>query len=130
MKSQSNFALESQVASRSIWQQLENHQTKPHHFLVGKWLEICLCDTAGIATDRPLVYGKRQGITQSRWPNYCDHSVTSADVRLSAGPNLSRAACPRPVDLARPRRGLVTHQNTTPLRWIVDTLTPCLKNAR
>src|SRR5580700_4945820 len=23
-----------------------------------------LCDTAGIATDRPLVYGRRQGITQ------------------------------------------------------------------
>jgi hypothetical protein len=98
--------------------------------LVGKVLDICLCDTAGIATDRPLVYGKRQGITQSRWPNYCDQSVTSADVRLSVGPNLSRAACPRPVDLASPRRGLVTHQNATPLRWIVDTLTPCLKDAR
>src|SRR5260370_301951 len=27
-------------------------------------LDICLCDTAGIATDRPLVYGKRQGIIQ------------------------------------------------------------------
>jgi hypothetical protein len=35
-----------------------------HHFLVGKVLDICLCDTAGIATDRPLVYGKPQGITQ------------------------------------------------------------------
>jgi hypothetical protein len=35
-----------------------------HHFLVGKVLDICLCDTAGIATDWPLVYGKRQGIIQ------------------------------------------------------------------
>src|SRR4029077_6440159 len=35
-----------------------------HHFLVGKVLASCLCDTAGIATDRPLVYGERQGITQ------------------------------------------------------------------
>jgi hypothetical protein len=48
----------------------EDHQTKKrcmgiaHHFLVGKVLDICLCDTAGIATDRPLVYGKRQGIIQ------------------------------------------------------------------
>ena len=33
------------------------------------------------------------------WPQFCDHSVTSADVRLSVGPNLSRAACQRPVDL-------------------------------
>jgi hypothetical protein len=32
--------------------------------LVGKVLGICLCDTASIATDRPPVYGKRQGITQ------------------------------------------------------------------
>jgi len=30
---------------------------------------------------------------------FCDHSVTSADVRLSGGPNLSRAAGQRPVDL-------------------------------
>jgi len=30
-----------------------------HHFLVGKVLDIGVCDTAGIATDRPLVYGKR-----------------------------------------------------------------------
>jgi len=33
-------------------------------------------------------------------------SVTSADVRLSVGPNLSCATCQRPVDLASPRRGL------------------------
>jgi hypothetical protein len=32
-------------------------------------------------------------LNSSRWPIYCDHSVTSADVRLSVGPNLSRAAC-------------------------------------
>src|ERR1700732_2694875 len=25
-------------------------------------LDMCLCDTAGIATDKRLVYGKRQGI--------------------------------------------------------------------
>jgi hypothetical protein len=35
-----------------------------HHFHVGKVPDICLCDTAGIATDWPLVYGKPQGITQ------------------------------------------------------------------
>jgi len=29
-----------------------------HHFLVGKVLHIRLCDTAGIATDRPLVMAK------------------------------------------------------------------------
>ena len=52
------FRLESQAASRRIWQELEeDHQTKKrctgiaHHFLVGKVLDICLCDTAGIATD-------------------------------------------------------------------------------
>ena len=39
-----------------------------------------------------------QQLNSSRWPIYCDHSVTSADVRLSVGPNLSRAACQRPVD--------------------------------
>ena len=26
-----------------------------------------------------------QQLNPSRWPNYCDHSVTSADVRLSVG---------------------------------------------
>jgi hypothetical protein len=31
-----------------------------------------------------------QQLNPSRWPSYCDHSVTSADVRLSVGPNLSR----------------------------------------
>jgi hypothetical protein len=39
-----------------------------------------------------------QQLNSSRWPIYCDRSVTSADVRLSVGPNLSRAACQRPVD--------------------------------
>jgi len=39
-----------------------------------------------------------QQLNSSRWPIYCVHSVTSADVRLSVGPNLSRAACQRPVD--------------------------------
>src|SRR5690349_14740462 len=38
----------------------------------------------------------------SEWPQFCDHSVTSADVRLSVGPNLSRLACQCPVDLANP----------------------------
>jgi hypothetical protein len=40
-----------------------------------------------------------QQLNLSRWPIYCDHSVTSADVRLSVGPNLSRTACRQPVDL-------------------------------
>src|SRR6266403_6216000 len=44
-------------------------------------------------------YPFNQQLNSSRWPIYCDHSVTSADVRLSVGPNLSRAACQRPVDL-------------------------------
>src|ERR1700689_5949748 len=26
-------------------------------------------------------------------PQFCDHSVTSADVRLASAPNLTRAAC-------------------------------------
>jgi hypothetical protein len=37
-------------------------------------------------------------LTLQSGPQFCDHSVTSADVRLSVGPNLSRAACQRPVD--------------------------------
>jgi hypothetical protein len=40
-----------------------------------------------------------QQLNFAEWPQFCDHSVTSADVRLSVGPNLSRAACQRPVDL-------------------------------
>jgi hypothetical protein len=55
-----------------------------------------------------------QQLNFAGWPQFCDHSVTSADVRLSVGPNLSRAACQRPVDLASPRRGLVADQNATP----------------
>src|SRR5580700_100690 len=39
-----------------------------------------------------------QQLNFAEWPQFCDHSVTSADVRLSVGPNLSRAACQRPVD--------------------------------
>jgi hypothetical protein len=37
----------------------------------------------------------------AEWPQFCDHSVTSADVRLSVGPNLSRLAF-QSVDLANP----------------------------
>src|SRR5580700_9368289 len=40
-----------------------------------------------------------QQLNFAEWPQFCDHSVTSADVRLSVGPNLTRAACQRPVDL-------------------------------
>jgi hypothetical protein len=67
----SNFVLDFQAASRRIWQELEDRLTKKrctgiaHYFPVGKVLDICLCDTAGIATDWPLVYGKRQGIIQA-----------------------------------------------------------------
>src|SRR3984893_13409079 len=44
----------------------------------------------------PIIF---QQLNFAEWPQFCDHSVTSADVRLSVGPNLSRAACPatRPV---------------------------------
>src|SRR5260370_42278652 len=62
----------------------------------------------------PIIF---QQLNFVEWPQFFDHCVTSADVRLSVGPNLSRAACQRPVDLASPRRGLVAHQNATPLRW-------------
>jgi hypothetical protein len=44
----------------------------------------------------PIIF---QELNFAEWPQFCDHSVTSADVRLSVGPNLSRAACQRPVDL-------------------------------
>src|SRR6266481_1091415 len=33
-------------------------------YVCNQVLDICLCHTAGIATDKRLVYGKRQGITQ------------------------------------------------------------------
>jgi hypothetical protein len=49
----------------------------------------------------------------AEWPQFCDHSVTSADVRLSVGPKLSRDACQRPVDFASLRRELVANQNAT-----------------
>jgi hypothetical protein len=74
--------------------------------------------------------GYSNNLTLQKWPQFCDHSVTSADVRLSVGPNLSRSDCPRPVDLASPTRGLLVHQNATPLQWIVDTRAPCVKDAR
>ena len=40
-----------------------------------------------------------QQLNFAEWPLFCDHSVTSADVRLSVGANPSHAACQRPVDL-------------------------------
>ena len=33
-----------------------------------------------------------QELNSSRWPLYCDHSVTSADVRLSVGVEIFRIA--------------------------------------
>jgi hypothetical protein len=33
-----------------------------------------------------------QQLNPSRWPLYCDHSVTSADVRLSVGVEILRIA--------------------------------------
>jgi len=38
----------------------------------------------------PLVL---QQLNFAEWPQFCDHSVTSADVRLASAPNLTRAAC-------------------------------------
>src|SRR5258705_13842056 len=35
-----------------------------------------------------------QQLDFAEWPQFCDHSVTSADVRLSVGPNLSHACLP------------------------------------
>ena len=59
--------------------------------------------TADASLFRAVFFGPKpffnQQLNPSRWPQFCDHSVTSADVRLSVGPNLSRAACQRPVDL-------------------------------
>jgi hypothetical protein len=75
----------------------------------------------------PLVF---QQLNFTGWPQFCDHSVTSADVRLRVGPNLSPADRPRPVDLAGSTHGLVAYQNATLFRWIVDTRAPCLKHAR
>src|SRR2546430_17568645 len=37
-------------------------------------------------------YPFNQQLNSSRWPIYCDHSVTSADVRLSVG-NTHRDCC-------------------------------------
>jgi hypothetical protein len=34
----------------------------------------------------PIIF---QQLNFAEWPQFCDHSVTRADVRLSVGPNLS-----------------------------------------
>jgi hypothetical protein len=39
-----------------------------------------------------------QQLNSSTWPQFCDHSVTSADVRLASAPNLSRTSV-RGLDL-------------------------------
>ena len=68
---------------------------------------------AGFFAPKPF-FG--QQLSSVRWPHYCcDHSVTSADVRLSAGPNFSPAARQRPVNLASPGRAdHCPDQNATP----------------
>jgi hypothetical protein len=60
-----------------------------HHFLVVKVLDICLCDTAGIATDRPLVYGKRQGITQ---PASASNTLRSRQIPVAMPKILQQSA--------------------------------------
>jgi PAS domain S-box-containing protein len=58
-----NFAGEFLKAG-SLGQRIRFQWSCARAFFVGKVPDISLCDTAGIATDRPPVYGKRQGITQ------------------------------------------------------------------
>ena len=59
----------------------------------------------------PLVL---QQLNFAEWPQFCDHSVSSADVRLSVGPNLSPAACQRPVDLRQSQAWTGGHQHANP----------------
>jgi hypothetical protein len=47
--------------------------------------------------------------------------VTSADVRLSVGPNLSRATCQRPVDLASADFGPRERSSPLPSGLLVNT---------
>jgi hypothetical protein len=70
-----------------------------------------LVATEGVEPPTPAFSGLRttalsafvfQQLNFAEWPQFCDHSVTSADVRLSVGPNLSRLACQCPVELANP----------------------------
>jgi hypothetical protein len=59
----------------------------------------------------PLVL---QQLNFAGWPQFCDHSVTSADVRLSVGP-ISAVLLAATIGLrASPRRGPVAHQNSNP----------------
>jgi hypothetical protein len=71
-------------------------------------------------------------LTLQSGPSFCDHSVTSADVRLSVGPNVSRAACQRPVDLRQSQAWTGGHQNANPrllpvcsIRERFSDLIPC-----
>src|SRR5256885_16918237 len=61
-----------------------------------------------------------QQLNPSRWLSYCDHSLTSADVRLSVGPNLTAvllASDPsishEPTVVTNPLPGLITSSSPT-----------------
>ena len=60
----------------------------------------------------PLVL---QQLNFAEWPQFCDHSVTSADVRLASAPNRSLCCLPATADLASLKSGLVADQNRSPI---------------
>src|SRR5580693_2436189 len=55
-----------------------------------------------------------QQLNFAEWPQFCDHSVTSADVRLSVGPNFSRAAGQHPRGSYQSQARTDGDQNATP----------------
>jgi hypothetical protein len=70
-----------------------------------------------------------QQLNPSRWLIYCDHSVTSADVRLSVDPNLTavslasdRSISHEPTVVTNPLPGLIT--SSSPTNWeLLDSWT-------
>jgi hypothetical protein len=56
----------------------------------------------------PLVL---QQLNFGEWPQFCDHSVTSTDVRLSVGPISAVPLAGDPTISASPRRGPVAYQS-------------------
>src|SRR5439155_18934259 len=67
----------------------------------------------------PIIF---QQLNSTKWPQFCDHSVTSADVRLSVGPNSKSCRLPATVDLASPpARTSGPSERNSPLTVAVGT---------
>jgi hypothetical protein len=73
----------------------------------------------GVEPPRPKPFFSQQ-LSSSRWPLYCDHSVTSADVRVSVGSRMKTRRMSSPMRVSTASRWRLLFYRESP--WLKNSL--------